>query len=416
MKAPIEMVRKSSHYFPLVFLTLFALLGGLTFAAPAQAISAGPCYDVDPDMNITSGFYCSGDITIAKEVVSIGAEAFKNNTNIYSLTFEERTTEPLSIGYAAFAYAGNLGGHLVFPVTTTFVGQYAFYFTSIRCYTNLSTVTITTENLDNYRQVPECGPYAVTYDLGGGTGTAPTQASGEIDATFIVASDVDISYSGYTFSRWNDGSADYYPTDLFTIGAQNVTLTAIWNEDEPSGPIISDLFFDALGGSFPFIDGNPSLIRLQLLDGYDFLSTPPSPPTRSGYEFGGWSLDQSTVITELIGPISTTLYALWTIEPVGGQVTVSSIAFATTPAVYQQSNLITVTVGETGVAGWVGFFQNGRSIPKCTKVLVRSLVATCAWKPANLGSVNIAAIFTPKSLSYTASARKTASVRVSPRT
>ena len=328
-------MRKSSRSLVSVFLTLFALLGSLTFAAPAQAHPAGPCYFLDIDMKITGNSYCSGALVIPKEVTGIGDNAFQNNLNITSLTFEARTTEPLTIGYSAFANASNLRGHLVFPATTTAVLQYAFYGTNLRCYTNLSTVTITTENLDNTKQVPECGPYTVTYDLGGGSGTAPTQASGETDSTFSVASDTDIYNAGYTFVKWHDWVGDWNPTDTYTIGVENVTLTAVWSENAPTG----------------------------------------------------------------------------------GQATISSIAIATTPAVYQQSNLITVTVGETGVTGRVGFFQNGRSIPKCTKVVVNtsSRIATCAWKPANLGSATISAIFTPKSNSYTASAKKTTSVRVSPR-
>ena len=400
-----------------ILLILTGLTSGITLPATANAIPAY-CFTSDMSYNITSGSACSGPVTIPTWVTSIGANSFMNNANITSLTFAARTTQPLSIGYAAFANAVNLRGHLEFPSTTTAIGQYAFYETNLRCYTNLSSVVITTQNLDNTKQVPECGPYTVTYDSGGGTGTLPTQSSVMADETFTVAFDVDTSSSlysvtqpGYTFLYWSDGLNTYYPNDPYTMSVWNVTLTAIWSEDPPMGPSFYDVYFEANDGNFPSDNSTEKIVSVE--GGMDALSSAPTQPTRSGYDFAGWSSDESTVDTAYYVSGNLYLYALWT-RIAGGQVTVSSISFATSPAIYQQSNLITAPVGESAVVGWVGFFQNGRSIPKCTKVSVNTStrIATCSWKPANIGTVSIAAVFTPKSGSYTSSSKKTTSVRV----
>jgi len=75
--------------------------------------------------------------------------------------------------------------------------------------------------------------YSVTYDLNGGTGTAPTQASLEAGQSFTVADVTDITApGGFEFKEWNtvvDGSGTAYaPGSTFTVDAANVTLYAIW--------------------------------------------------------------------------------------------------------------------------------------------------------------------------------------------
>ena len=70
--------------------------------------------------------------------------------------------------------------------------------------------------------------HSVTYNLNGGTGTAPTQADVAEGETFLVAGSSGFSKSGYAFTQWNDGTRDYSPGDTYTMGGGAVTLTAQW--------------------------------------------------------------------------------------------------------------------------------------------------------------------------------------------
>jgi uncharacterized repeat protein (TIGR02543 family) len=79
-------------------------------------------------------------------------------------------------------------------------------------------------------------PHAVTYALGGGTGTLPTQGNVVTAGTFSVASGSGVTRTGYTFAGWNDGTTTYQPGDTYTMGASNVTLTAQWTADTCTAP------------------------------------------------------------------------------------------------------------------------------------------------------------------------------------
>jgi uncharacterized repeat protein (TIGR02543 family) len=70
--------------------------------------------------------------------------------------------------------------------------------------------------------------YTITYANGGGSGTLPTQVNKEYTQTFSIASGSALTKSGHTFAGWNDGTSSYVATDVYTMPANNVTLTAQW--------------------------------------------------------------------------------------------------------------------------------------------------------------------------------------------
>ena len=74
--------------------------------------------------------------------------------------------------------------------------------------------------------------YTVTYNLGGGTGTLPTQEAIIEGRTFTLAASTGFAKDGYIFTGWNDGTTTYAAGDTYTMPAQNVTLTAQWKEVE----------------------------------------------------------------------------------------------------------------------------------------------------------------------------------------
>ena len=68
----------------------------------------------------------------------------------------------------------------------------------------------------------------ITYALDGGSGTLPTQTNVLEGASFTVAASTGLTKAGYTFNAWNDGTNNYAPGATYTVGANNITLTATW--------------------------------------------------------------------------------------------------------------------------------------------------------------------------------------------
>lgn len=71
--------------------------------------------------------------------------------------------------------------------------------------------------------------YTISFANGGGSGDAPAavadKAQGE---TFTVPANTYDAPTGKVFAGWNDGSADYAEGDTYTVGTDNVVLTAQW--------------------------------------------------------------------------------------------------------------------------------------------------------------------------------------------
>ena len=74
----------------------------------------------------------------------------------------------------------------------------------------------------------EATTYSVTYDLDGGTGTAPVQKALKEGETFTVAS-CDANKTGKTFAGWSDGEKTCAAGSTYTVGTKNIVLKAIWN-------------------------------------------------------------------------------------------------------------------------------------------------------------------------------------------
>ena len=70
--------------------------------------------------------------------------------------------------------------------------------------------------------------FTVTYADGGGTGTLPTQSAQAEGTQFETASGQSLSRSGFTFAGWTDGTNVFQYRDVYTVGASNIVLTALW--------------------------------------------------------------------------------------------------------------------------------------------------------------------------------------------
>ena len=75
-----------------------------------------------------------------------------------------------------------------------------------------------------------------------------------------------------------------------------------------------------------------------------------------------------------------------------GRGTTTTLSLATTPAVYRTQNTITATVAE---AGRVTFYERGKVIPGCNRVVAATTSAICRWKPAIQSAANITASYVP---------------------
>ena len=112
-------------------------------------------------------------------------------------------TAPVRAGYT---FSGWSDGTNVYPAGSTYV-------------IGTSSVTLTAQ----WSAIS----YSVTYDLGGGNGTLPTQANGSITSTFTLpATGASPTWIAHTFTGWSDGAALYAAGSTYTFGASDVTLTA----------------------------------------------------------------------------------------------------------------------------------------------------------------------------------------------
>lgn len=71
--------------------------------------------------------------------------------------------------------------------------------------------------------------YTITYNLGEGTGTVPTESPKVEGEEFtLLGQGAMVAPANKYFIGWNDGTADYNEGDEYTMGDENVILTAQW--------------------------------------------------------------------------------------------------------------------------------------------------------------------------------------------
>ncbi len=162
--------------------------------------------------------------------------------------------------------------------------------------------------------------HSVTYDVDGGSASAPTQIDVQEGQKFAVS-----AYSGtkdtFSFGGWSDGTTVYQPNDEITMGTSDITLTAVWN------PVKHKVTYVLDGGS------EAAPIQADVQEGQKFIVATYS-GTKIGFTFGGWSDGTSTYqpgnqVT--MGTEDITLTAVW--DPLytiifdanGGSCTVNSM-------------------------------------------------------------------------------------------
>ena len=101
--------------------------------------------------------------------------------------------------------------------------------------------------------------YTVTYEAGDGTATgdAPTEADKAATETFTVAAN-SFTVAGKDFVKWNDGTNDYAPGATYTVGTDNVVLTAQWKAAADKYTVIFKDGETELGTKLFEVSTNPS--------------------------------------------------------------------------------------------------------------------------------------------------------------
>ena len=258
---------------------------------------------------LTSGS-CSLTVTQAGDGNFASATAVSQSVTItpiavtFSSNFGTATTSSQSISTAGNV---NLSVNTFNRAGYTFAGWNSAANGTGNSYSDSQPVTLTTD-LTLFAQWSATSQ-TVSYNLNGGSGTLPTQANVATAATFTVASGTGLTKAGYTFGGWNDGGSNFNSGDAYTMGANNVTLTAIWNANTY---VVAYVYNLATGG---FSQSSNSYTT-----GGNSIQLPT--PTRSGYSFGGWYDDSA--FSNLIGlagasyspnGVATTisLYAKWSV-------------------------------------------------------------------------------------------------------
>ena len=122
-------------------------------------------------------------------------------------------------------------------------------------------------------------PYTVTFDLGGGAGTLPTQADGTIGSTFsLPGTGSNPSWIAHTFTGWSDGSALYAPGATYTFGAADVTFTAQFSLNG-----YTQITYSLNNGA------GVAPVQASVLEGTTITIASGALVTRANYAFAGWS-------------------------------------------------------------------------------------------------------------------------------
>ncbi len=171
-------------------------------------------------------------------------------------------------------------------------------------------------------EVPEYW-YYINYDANGGSGGPDRTGDTATDTSSTLSIQVSSekpTRSGYTFLGWSKSSTatspTYYGGEWIDVTYDDVQLYAIWKQNTQN--FYAYLNYNANGGSGA--PGNQSAyINAVSASGSKTFTIPSTVPTRSGYEFQGWSTnsnattasyDAGDTISVAYGS-TVNLYAVW---------------------------------------------------------------------------------------------------------
>jgi len=145
--------------------------------------------------------------------------------------------------------------------------------------------------------------YTITFDSNDGSQVA------EITASYntVVVEPSQPTKEGYTFGGWYIDEELTTAYLFTTMPALDITVYAMWVVNEYT------ITFDSNNGS----------LVAEITAAYNTVVVEPSQPTKEGYTFGGWYIDEEKTTPYLfttMGALDITVYASWTFIPSSGLV------------------------------------------------------------------------------------------------
>lgn len=147
-----------------------------------------------------------------------------------------------------------------------------------------------------------CTPktFEVTFDTNGGTNVAAV----EVESGAVVTQPADPTKEGYVFADWYTDSALTASYDFSSEVTEDFMLYAKWTELEVGTFLVS---FDADGGSY--VNG--------IVIEEDAMVPEPADPTKEGYNFVAWNLNDTAFDFETPITANITLVAEWAVATPG---------------------------------------------------------------------------------------------------
>jgi uncharacterized repeat protein (TIGR02543 family) len=256
--------------------TGYTIGGWSTSDAGAQTNALAANYSIASDL-VLYPVWVGNSLTVTYDS-HLGSSVSSGSTTT-GATISSGPTSPTRAGYsfAGWFTAASGGSAIVFPYSH---GQ--------------------SSNFTLHAQWTANPTRTVTYALAGGSSFLPTQSAVQDGLSFTVAS-TPVKF-GYTFTGWSDGTTSYNGGSSYTVGATNVTLTATWSADT------LNVTWNSNGGSA--VSGTTTVSG-------GTISSAPTNPTKSGYDFDGW-FKEVGLTNEAVFPNfvhgkgeNFTLYAKW---------------------------------------------------------------------------------------------------------
>ena len=254
-------------------------------------------------------------------------------------------------------------------------------------------ITLTSTETTLYAVYGAIVTYTMTFDANGGTDAPGPESDESARGSVVLTIPTDVpKRDGFKFLGWSESELavqpSYQPGQSVTVTA-DMKLYAVWND-----MVEYTLSFDANGGEGQI---GPASGRSDA--GYCDLDIPETVPTREGFSFAGWALDEAASgagympgTTFRATARDTTLYAVWVQLP-SVQFTVTGTT--TVPAGGEVSMTVVTDPSDASVAAsgptWLAYADgkiagNAPSTPGDYQIV---LVATASGHSRTVNAVTV---------------------------
>ena len=279
----------------------FTLAAGTSLTPPAPTNNGTTTYSFaywnDGTSNYAAGSsyrMAAANVTFTAQWIAIFNVTYNANGGTTSNTNEQKTDgAALTIGAAATRtgytfnkWVDQSGGQWD-PAATTTVTSSRYIFTA------------------TWTAIPR----SVTYDINGGTGSAPTTTTGKTIGQIVILDSTTATKAGYIFGGWSIGGTTYPAGASYTISTSDVTPTAVWNAATYS------VSYNGNGSTSGSVPGSGTYTT----GGSYTAATNSGTLAKTGFTFADWNTnangsgtDYAQSSTNVTATSDLILYAKWT--------------------------------------------------------------------------------------------------------